>query len=155
LALETVEELIIFIDLDNFKEISEKQGWVNYKPNEITGTLTELVTNFIRKHVGEVIYGLDEKRGTEECMLRLAGALSHEVIISDLEFIASRIRETGFECGCEASVSIGVSRGPYTPIRPTGPYQWSKRLFKGQAQRLAHKALRKAKRQGGNRIVFL
>jgi GGDEF domain-containing protein len=155
LALETVEELIIFIDLDNFKEISEEQGWVNYKPNEITGTLTELIANFIRKHVGEVIYGLDEKRGTEECMLRLAGALSHEIIISDLEYIASRIREIGFECGCETSVSIGVSRGPYTPIRPTGPYQWSKRLFKGQAQRLAHKALKKAKRQGGNRIVFL
>jgi GGDEF domain-containing protein len=155
LALETVEELIIFIDLDNFKEISEKQGWATYKPNEITGTLTELVTNFVRKHVGEVIYGLDEKRGTEECMLRLTGALSHDVIISDLEHIASRIRETGLDCGCEASVSIGVSRGPYTPIRPTGPYQWSKRLFKGQAQRLAHKALRRAKKQGGNRIVFL
>ena len=155
MALETVEELIIFIDLDNFKEISEKQGWVTYKPNEITGTLTELVSNFIRKHVGEVIYGLDEKRGTEECMLRLTGALLHEVIVSDLEYIASRIQETGFEIGCEASVSIGVSRGPYSPIRPTGPYQWSKRLFKGQAQRLAHKALKKAKKQGGNRIVFL
>ncbi len=155
MALETVEELIIFIDLDNFKELSEKQGWVSYKPNEITGALTNLVTNFIRKHVGEVIYGLDEKRGTEECMLRLTGALSHDVIVSDLEYIANKIQETGMECGCDASISIGVARGPYTPIRPTGPYQWSKKLFKGQAQRLAHKALRKAKKQGGNRIVFL
>jgi hypothetical protein len=60
LSLETVEELIIFIDLDNFGEISDKQGWVSYKPNEITGTLTHLVTNFVRKHLGEVIYGLDE-----------------------------------------------------------------------------------------------
>ncbi|NHK29788.1 MAG: hypothetical protein FK730_00455 [Asgard group archaeon] len=155
MALETVEELIIFIDLDNFKEISEKQGWVSYKPNEITGSLTLLVTNFIRKYVGEVIYGLDEKRGTEECMIRLTGALSHDEIINDLEKIISEINSIGLECGCETFVSIGVSRGSYTPIKPTGPYQWSKKLFKGQAQRLAHKALKKAKRQGGNRIIFL
>lgn len=155
MALETVEELIIFIDLDNFKEISEKQGWVSYKPNEITGSLTTLVTNFIRKYIGEVIYGLDEKRGTEECMIRLTGALSHDDIINDLEQIIKEINSIGLECGCESSVSIGVSRGPYTPIHPTGPYQWSKKLFKGQAQRLAHKALKKAKRQGGNRIIFL
>ncbi len=155
LALETVEELIVFIDLDNFKEISEKQGWATYKPNEVTGALTHLVSNFVRKHLGEVIYGLDEKRGTEECMLRLTGALSHNVIVSDLEFILSKIQDVGLECGCDVSASIGVARGPYTPIRPTGPYQWSKRLFKGQAQRLAHKALKRAKRQGGNKIIFL
>ncbi|MFW9922060.1 MAG: hypothetical protein ACFFDW_02100 [Candidatus Thorarchaeota archaeon] len=155
MVLETVEELVIFLDLDNFKEISQQQGWVSYKPNEITGTLTNLVTNFIRKHLGEVIYGLDEKHGTEECMLRLTGALDHEEIIDDLEVIIAKINEIGAECGCEVTLSIGVSRGPYTPIRPTGPYQWSKRLFKGQAQRLARKALIKAKKQGGNRIVFL
>ncbi|NHJ46196.1 MAG: hypothetical protein FK733_00275 [Asgard group archaeon] len=155
MALETVEELIIFIDLDNFKEISEKQGWVSYRPNEITGTLTTLVSNFVRKHLGEVIYGLDEKRGTEECMIRLTGALSHDEIITDLEHIVTEINATGEECGCVATVSMGVSRGPFTAIRPTGPYQWSKRLFKGQAQRQAHKALKRAKRQGGNKIIFL
>ena len=155
MTLPTVEELVIFIDLDNFKEISERQGWVAYKPNEITGSLTQLVTQFIRKHIGEVIYGLDEKHGTEECMLRLTGALEHEEIITDLKNIIHEIIEVGLNCGCDASVSIGVSRGPYTPIRPTGPYQWSRRLFKGQAQRLAHKALKKAKKLGGNRIIFL
>jgi len=155
LALETVEELIIFIDIDNFKEISEAQGWVPYKPNDITGTLTQLVTDFARKHTGEIIYGLDEIRGTEECMIRLTGALSHEEIQKDLEYIMNEIQKIGLENGCEATLSIGVARGPYTPVKPTGPYQWSKRLFKGQAQRLAHKALKKAKRQGGNRIVFL
>lgn len=155
LVLETVEELVIFIDLDNFKEISKRQGWVSYKPNEITGTLTLLVREFVRKYLAEVIYGLDEKHGTEECMLRLTGALDHNKIINDLEQIVNEIQEIGIKCNCEATVSIGVSRGPYTPIRPTGPYQWSKRLFKGQAQKMAHKALRKAKKQGGNRIVFL
>ena len=155
MTLDTVEELIIFIDLDNFKEISEKQGWVSYKPNEITGALTFLVTKFVRKYLGEVIYGLDEKHGTEECMLRLTGALAHDEIVDDLENIIQEINEIGLNCGCDASVSIGVASGPYTPIKPTGPYQWSKRLFKGFAQRLAHKALKKAKKQGGNRIVFL
>ncbi|MHA1220365.1 MAG: hypothetical protein ACTSQB_01390 [Candidatus Heimdallarchaeota archaeon] len=155
LALETVEELIIFIDLDNFEELSEKQAWVSYKPNEITGAMTRLITDFIRKHVGEVIYGLDEIRGTEDCMIRLTGALSHDEIVIDLQNILIQIQSAGLECGCDASASIGVSRGPYTPITPAGPYQWSKRLFKGQAQRLAHKALKKAKRLGGNRILFL
>ena len=155
MALETVEELVIFIDLDNFKEISENQGWVPYKPNEITGTLTQLVTNFVRKHSGEVIYGLDEKRGTEECMIRLTGALSHEDIIRDLEYIIREILKIGLECNCNATASVGVARGPYSLIRQTEPYQWSKSLIKGHAQRLAHKALKKAKRQGGNRIIFL
>ena len=155
MTLETVEELIIFIDLDNFKEISEKQGWASYKPNIITGTLTHLVTNFTRKYMGEIIYGLDEIKGTEECMIRLTGALSHDDIISDLDFIMDSIQTTGRDNRCNSTLSIGVSRGPYTPIKPTGPYQWSRRLFKGQAQRLAHKALRNAKRQGGNRIIFL
>jgi len=155
LALETVEELIIFIDLDNFKEISEKQGWVSYKPNEITGTLTELVANLVRKYIGEVIYGLDEKHGTEECMIRLTGAISYDNLTTDLENIVTEISEIGAECGCDATLSIGVARGPYTPIRPTGPYQWSKKLCKGQAERLANKALKKAKRLGGNRIIFL
>ena len=155
MTFQTVEELVIFIDLDNFKKISEDQGWVAYKPNDITGSLTSLITKFVRKHLGEVIYVLDEKHGTEECMLRLTGALAHEEIINDLEYIITEINNVGQNCGCDASLSIGVSRGPYTPIRPTGPYQWSRRLFKGQAQRLAHKALKKAKKLGGNRIIFL
>lgn len=155
MVLETVEELIVYLDLDNFKKISEEQGWSPYKPNDITGTLTHLVTEFVRKHLGEVLFGLDEKRGTEECMIRLTGVLSHEVIVRDLEAIVEAIREVGEECDCNATISIGVARGPYSPEKPSGPYQWSKRLFKGQAQRLARKALKKAKRQGGNRILFL
>ena len=155
MALETVEEFIIFMQLDNFKEIAEKQGWVAYKPNEITGKMTEIISNFVKKYIGEVIYGLDERHGTEECMIRLTGALSHEQIVLDLEDIVFIILETGQTCGCESTLSIGVARGPYARIRPTGPYQWSKRLFKGQAQRLARKALMKAKKLGGNRIIYM
>ncbi|MEA2070939.1 MAG: hypothetical protein U9O98_06575 [Asgard group archaeon] len=153
MTLETIEELIIYIDLDNFKEISQKQGWVEYKPNIITGTLTYLVTEFVRKYLGEVLFGLDLKRGTEECMIRLTGALSHDEIVEDLEEIVNEINEVGKEY--DATVSIGVARGPYTPVKPTVPHQWSRRLLKGYAQKLARKALRKAKRQGGNRIIFL
>lgn len=155
MALETVEELIIFMELDNYKEIAEKQGYVAYKPNEITGKMTEIISNFVKKYIGEVIYGLDERHGTEECMIRLTGALSHEQIVLDLEDIVFIIQETGQSCGCGSTVSIGVARGPDTRIRPTGPYQWSKRLFKGQAQRLARKALMKAKKLGGNRIIYM
>ncbi len=154
-ALETVEELIIFIELDNFKKIAEKQGWVAYRPNEITGKMTVIISNFVKKYLGEVIYGLDERHGTDECMIRLTGALSHEEIVIDLEGIVFIIEETGQEGGCNSTVSIGVARGPNTRIRPTGPYQWSKRLFKGQAQRLARKALMKAKKLGGNRIIYM
>jgi GGDEF domain-containing protein len=154
-ALETVEELVIFIELDNFKEIADKQGWVTYKPNEITGKMTEVISDFVKKYLGEVIYGLDERHGTTECMIRLTGALSHEEITQDLEDIIFFIEDVGQKNKCNSTVSIGVARGPYTRIRPTGPYQWSKRLFKGQAQRLARKALMKAKKLGGNRIIYM
>lgn len=155
MVLETIEELIIYIDLDNFKRISQEKGWISYRPNEITGTLTHLIRDFVRRHHAEVLFGLDEKRGTEECMLRLTGVLSYEKIIQDLQRILNKIKEIGEVCNCDATVSIGVARGPFTERKPTGPNQWSRTAIKGYTQRLARKALKKAKKQGGNRIVFL
>jgi c-di-AMP phosphodiesterase-like protein len=154
-VLETVEEMIVYLDLDNFEEIAEKQGWQSYKPNDITGSLTKLVTDFVRKYHGEVLFGLDEQRGTEECMIRLIGELYHDEIVKDLKEIVDTIKQLGKETKSEATLSIGVARGPFVPTKPIGPYQWSKRVLKGTAQRMARRALRKAKKQGGNRIIFL
>lgn len=134
---------VIVLDLDKFKEYTEVRGWSNYTPNVITGELSRLVEAFARKWSGRIIHGLDWSRGTEEAIIELPGVEPRE-ILRDLEDIRARIEELG------SSISIGVSYGPLHSMRVRG----KRELYSSTTIKLAFKALRKAKRMGGNRIII-
>lgn len=136
---------IIIMDLDRFKELSRAKGWSEYTPNVITGTLTLLVEDFIRKHFAVVIYGLDEIRGTEEVILEIPNYKMEDlnVILEDLEDIRRKIRELG------GSISIAITFGPISGQ----PAKSRREAYSNPLRRRALRLLRKAKRSGGNRIV--
>jgi GGDEF domain-containing protein len=138
---------IITIDLDRFGEYVEERGLDPYKPNTVTSELTRLVEEFARRFQGVVVYGLDYERGTEEAVIEIPyGAECLDQIISELEYIASRVRELG------VTVTAVVATD-YVTARPARDRREAYRGTPGR--RRALRALREAKRRGGNRVVVL
>lgn len=133
---------VVVLDLDRFDEYTEARGWSRYSPNIITGELSRLVEMFVSKWSARIIHGLDWERGTEEAVIELPEVEPSEVL-GDLEVIRARIEELG------SSISIGVSYGPLPSIR----YRSRRGVYKSTTVKMAFKALREAKRRGGNRIV--
>jgi len=138
-----VEGTVIVLDLDKFKKVTKEKGFNEYKPNIITGTLTHLVENFVRKWNAYVLYGLDYSRGTEEAVIIIPMTKPEEVL-SDLEKIRREIEKLG------ASLSIGVSYGVLINIKARN----RREAYENITVKNALKALREAKRKGGNRIVI-
>lgn len=142
-----IQGLIIIIDLDNFGEYVEKHGLDPYKPNVVTGTLSELVYRFVNKWRGVVIYGLDFERGTEEAVIELPyGHENIDDILKDLLEIKEEINKLG------VSISIVVVQDYVYP-----ELAGDRRIaYKGTVGRIkAWKILRKIKKTGGNKIVFV
>jgi len=142
---------IIVLDLDHFKKIVKEMGWPEYSPNPITGLLSSLVDELVRKHHIMVVYGLDWKRGTEETILACPSP-DMDSLLKDIEAIRGKIEEAGKETGSNATISIGAARGPLLREKPT---RSRRELFKTLTQRLAKRALQKAKQRGGNQMVIL
>lgn len=138
-----VEGVVVILDLDRFSDLTESMGWDKYKPNIVTGTLTQLVEEFVRKYSANVLYGLDPERGTEEAVIEIP-FVKPEEIINDLRRIKCEIEKTG------ATISIGIAYGPLEPIKPKS----RRNAYTGITRRRAYKALKEAKRKGGNRIVI-
>ena len=138
-----IEGTVIILDLDRFSELTSSKGWDEYKPNIITGTLTHLVEEFVRKHSANILYGLDSKRGTEEAVIEIPYTKPEEVI-EDLRKIKYEIKKLG------ATLSIGIAYGPLEPIKPRN----RREAYSGITRRKALKALREAKRRGGDKIVI-
>ena len=142
--MSLVEGTVVVMDLDKFEELTEKMGWNRYKPNIITGTLTQLVEWFVSKWRAVVVYGLDPKRGTEEVILEIPG-VEPEELRKDLECIRRKIEELG------ASITIVAVKG-YVGLKPS---MNRRDAYYGTPTRtLAHKLLVKAKRKGGNRVII-
>ena len=137
-----VEGTVIILDLDKFKKVTKERGFNEYKPNIITGTLTHLVENFVRKWNAYVLYGLDYSRGTEEAVI-IIPMIKPEEVLGDLEKIRREIEKLG------ASLSIGVSYGVIVNIKARN----RREAYENITVKNALKALREAKRKGGNRIV--
>jgi len=145
-----VKGITVFLDLDRFKEITRSMGWTEYKPNIITGSLTHLIEELVSRLRGVVVHGLDEERGTEEAIIKFIDADESEVL-KGLEKVRREIEKLGKESGSNATVSIGVYIGPITSIKPQSLSEAKKTLEVTMALR----ALKKAKKMGGNRIVVL
>lgn len=145
-----VNGVTVILDLDNFKEVMKVMGWSEYKPNVVTGSLTRLVKEVASKLGGIVVHGLDEERGTEEAVVKFVGADVEEVL-EELEKVRLEIERIGKESRSNATISAGVYVGPITSLKPQ-PLSMAK---KAPEVVMALRALKKAKKKGGNRIVVL
>ena len=141
------EGIIIVLDLDEFEEFTRQHGYDEYKPNIITGTLTELVNEFVIKWRACIIYGLDYERGTEEAVIEIVDDFENlEDIISDLYKIKNTINELG------ARITIIVIKD-YVSCKPA---RNRREAYHGTpGRRRASQLLRKYKRKGGNTLVSL
>ena len=146
------ESVVVFIDLDNFKEISKSQGWNEFSPNIITGTLTALIENLVRKHFGSIIFGLDAARGTEECLMMFS-APDFDLLFDDLEKLRLEVKNLSEKIKSTISVSIGIARGKVLDVKPSTSRK-SKHLYTDPIRNLAKKALNEAKKMGGDRIII-
>jgi len=142
-----VPGIIVIIDLDKFGEFVEKYGLDPYRPNTITSELTRLVEQFTQKFRGVVIYGLDYKRGTEEAVIEIPYGVEYlDPVISELKCIANRIRELGVTLTAVVAVDHVSGR----------PAKSRREAYVGTlSRRRALRALRRAKKKGGNRIIVL
>lgn len=140
----------VVLDLDNFEEVMKRMNWTEYKPNIVTASLTRLVENLALKLGGVVIHGLDEERGTEEAVIKFVNTNVDDVL-RELEKIRLEVERIGLESGSRATISIGVYVGPITSLKP----QPLSRAKKELEVLMALRALKKAKKKGGNNIVVL
>ncbi len=145
-----VKGVTVALDLDRFKEVTRSMGWTEYTPNIITGTLTRLVEDLAIKFRGVIIHGLDEERGTEEAVIKFVD-VDFEDLLKNLEDLRLEIERLGRETGSNATLSIGVYVGPLTTLKPQ-PLSEAK---KAPEVNMALRALKKAKKMGGNKIVVL
>ena len=145
-----MQSALIILDLDQFGKITKEAGWPEYKPNVVTGLLSDLVTELLSKHHGTHLSGLDYQRGTEEAVLFFSAPDPQE-LLDELEALKKKIQLLGRDLGLPVTLSIGVSFGSPPPLRLRENSDLTRMfLFKS-----AKKALRKAKRQGGNRIIVV
>jgi len=145
-----INGVTVVLDLDNFKEVMKAMGWNEYKPNVVTGGLTRLVEELASKLGGVVVHGLDEERGTEEAVIKFVG-VDVEEVLEELERVRLEIERVGKESGSNATISAGVYVGPITSLKPQ-PLSVAKKALEVA---MALRALKKAKKKGGNRIVVL
>jgi len=146
-----MHNVVVIVDLDRFKKIVKEMGWPEYSPNPITGLLSEFVDDLARKHHAMIIYGLDWRRGTEEAILACSSP-NMDSLLNDLEAIRRKVEDAGRETGSNATISIGVAQGPLLRVKSAAS---RRELFKTPTERLARRALQKAKRLGGNRMIVL
>jgi len=139
-----VEGTVVIMDLDKFEEMTISMGWDQYKPNIVTGTLTQLVEWLVRKWSAFVVYGLDPKRGTEEVVLEIPNVRPEE-LRDDLEYIRREINRLG------ASITIVAVYG-FVGLKACRDRREA--YTATPTRRLALKLLRKIKRIGGNRVLI-
>lgn len=140
--MKPVEGTIVIMDLDNFSEVIKERGWSEWRPNDATALLTELVRSFASKWGGAVIWGLDEERGTEEAVIEIP-YVEPEELKEDLENIRRRLAELG------VSISIVAVKDYVFPKEEDR----RRAYWSTPGRRRAKKLLEKLKRSGGGLLI--
>ena len=153
-ATDLGETLVVVLDLDHFGDVSEQMGWPRYRPNAVTGTVTQWCLELLRKYFGIEIYGISELEGTEECMLVFPNG-SIDAILGDLEELRVEVQRIGRQIGIGTSISIGCAIVPPPVDLNPARSRRTRDILSDPGRILAHKALKQAKRQGGNQIIQL
>ena len=149
-----VKVITIYLDLDNLGEIVKKKRLNEYKPNIITGQITNLILRFAWENNATIIFGLDEKRGTEEAILEIIGEYDLDKILEELDKLRKEVERIGIETKTNVTASIGVGVG-YMPARIALKIRKRKEISNTPTRYLAKKALEKAKKEGKNKIIVL
>lgn len=146
--------LIILLDLDNFGQIMEDQAWTRYSPNDITGKMTDLIEDFVSQHFATILWGLNRKEGTEECMLLISIPFEEsESVLRDLDDLRLIIENEGKKTKTGATLSIGIAAGTLIDYKPAASRK-KHHLYNTPLRRLAKRALEDAKKRGGNQLVI-
>ena len=143
---------IVFLDLDNFKGAMNAMEWTRYRPNPITGYLTTKILEYIRKYQVIVYWGLNRKEGTEETILFFYQEVNF--IYDLMDRLRKEIQKIARELDAPTSLSIGMCRARAPQIKSISAHS-TEEFKKDPAIYLAYKALKKAKRKGGNCIMRL
>lgn len=147
---EWFNQTCVYLDLDNFGQVINEKPWPEYSPNPITKIMTTSVKFLISRYFCTPLWGLDEKRGTEECILLFEQ--SPNTIMDDLRKLQTEIKRKADETNTKTSLSIGVTEGKIKPVKPFTKMNKSI-IKKYQLLYSAYNALKSAKKQGGNTIV--
>ena len=145
-GLWVVEGTVVALDLDRFEEEVERRGWSKWSPNEATGLLSSLVEGLARRWRGVVVYGLDWDRGTEEAVLEFPLVKPSE-LARDLEEIRETVKR-------EAGVTLTIA-AVWGPVTGRPALTRREAYYGTPTRRIAWRALRAAKRRGGDRLVVI
>jgi GGDEF domain-containing protein len=140
----------IFLDLDNFGECVRNMGWSEYTPNPISAFLTDEVERYIHERLSVLIWGLDQRRGTEEAII-----LSYDPIESIQAWcydLIEDVKAIATELNASTSLSCGIATGIVSEIKAIADNR-TKTIGRDPLRWLAYKALRQAKKKGGNRLI--
>ena len=138
----TIQGTIILIDIDDMEDVMRERGWNEYKPNDATGLLSNLVEDLVRRRHAVVVHGLDWKRGTEEALLELPATEPGEVENDLVEIARLMCSQAG------VSVTIVAVEGP-VGLKPVS----RKRVYMG-VRGFAKRLLEALKRRGGG-VVYV
>ena len=142
---------VIFLDLDGFKNCTEEMNWIRWTPNPITDFLSTQIIKFIYTYQAVHIWGLNEKEGTEECILIFWKKQSS--IFDLLNNLRIDILNIAMKLRAPTSLSVGIATGQINNTKPINHNRKSD-FKKDPLIYLAYKALRKAKKTGGNKILI-
>lgn len=142
--------IIVFLDLDNFETCVKRKNWSRYTPNPITRYITNRIKQFVREYRVLILWGLDEARGTEEAILFFQ--YEKDFVRELIEELREKVLELAKEKNAPTSLSAGLASGRIPRVKKIDAH--SKEEFKKDPTIfLAYRAMKKAKKKGGNRLI--
>lgn len=141
---------IVFLDLDRFGECIKEQNWDEYRPNEISGFLTDKLLEYITKFQAVHLWGINKKRGTEEAILLFLQ--EKEWVKSLFEDLRKQILKIAKKFDANTSLSVGIAYGSIRNLKVVKGHS-RKEFIKNPTVYMAYKALKKAKKWGGNQVI--